>query len=155
DGVRSVRRLGPVGPLADVSGIAALFTDAHNAAVAYTMFVQPFADEIAKAETVFVAADGPLHLVPFEALRTPRGRYRVGEVRGEMVRSGASWVAARQGDGGARLGGVIADAIDYGRGPKGEAPMRALKGDEGKALTAILRGTPFAPVALVSGRAAS
>jgi hypothetical protein len=155
DGVRAVRRLGTVGPLAKVSGIAAIFTDDHNAALADTVFVEPFAAEIAGAERLFISPDGPLHLVPFEALRSPRGHYLVEELELEMVRGGASLVAARKSDGSAQQGAVIADAIDYGSGPKRETPIRPLKGDEGAAIAEILRGSPFAPVTLVSGRAAS
>src|SRR5262249_60050507 len=103
-------------------GIENIFAVGRIAEAAYGDYVAPFAADIARADRLYVSADGPLHLVPFEALRTRQGRYLVEDVAIEMVRSGASLVAARRGDQVTRSGVVIADAIDYGRGPKGETP---------------------------------
>jgi hypothetical protein len=57
--------------------------------------------------------------------------------------------------GGKSGGVVIADAIDYGRGPHGETPLHALQSGEGAAIEAALRHSALAPVTLVTGRAAS
>jgi len=155
DGVRAIRRLDSVGALTPFLSIENIFAVGRVAEAAYADFIAPFASEISRAERLYISADGPLHLVPFEALRTPQGRYLVEDIAIEMVRSGASLVAARRSDQVTRSGVVIADAIDYGRGPKGETPARPLAGKEGTAIAEVMRSASFGSVTLVGGRDAS
>jgi hypothetical protein len=155
DGPRRVRDLGDIGDFVAVSGIEKLFVGRDAGAVAYARFVQPLEEDIAGAQRIYLAPDGPLHLVPFEALPTPRGHYLVEEHEIVTVRSGASLTAPGEPTGGKSGGVVIADAIDYGRGPHGETPLHALQSGEGAAIEAVLRHSALAPVTLVTGRAAS
>jgi hypothetical protein len=155
DGPRKVHDLGGIGDFVAVSGIEKLFVGRDAGAVAYTRFVQPLEEDIAGAQRIYLAPDGPLHLVPFEALPTPRGRYLVEEHEIVTLRSGASLMAPGERGGGKSGGIVIADAIDYGRGSHGETPLRALHSGEGAAIELALRHSALAPVTLVTGRAAS
>lgn len=155
DGPRRVRDLGDIGDFVAVSGIEKLFVGRDAGTVAYARFVQPLEEDIAGAQRIYLAPDGPLHLVPFEALPTPRGHYLLEEHEVVMVRSGTSLTAPDEPAAAKSGGVVIADAIDYGRGPHGETPLRALQSGEGAAIGAALRHSILAPVTLVTGRAAS
>jgi tetratricopeptide (TPR) repeat protein len=155
DGVRSAHVLGAVGPLASVSGARGLLSVPAVAAAVYTQFLQPFEAELQGADKIYVAPDGPLHLVPFEALRTPRGRYLVEEREITTVRDGKSLIAARRGGGPSRSGIIVVDDIDYGKSAGGTAPFGPLGGADARAILPVLKNSAIAPVEFVRGKAAT
>ena len=88
-----VRDLGSAGALGlRVSALRKLVqggqpsTDALRAA--YTAFVQPWADAVDKVDALFVAADGPLTLIPFEILVRPDGKPMLDAARITYLTSG-------------------------------------------------------------------
>lgn len=154
-GIRRVRDLGKIGPLAFVSGVYGFLTDPRVSPLIYAQFVQPFEPDLAGVDTLYIAPDGPLFLVPFEALRTPRGHYLVEERAIDMVRDGRGLVAARRGGATTRSGIVVADDIDYGKAPRGPLLFRPLGGIKTQAILPVLQGSAFAPVQFVRGTAAT
>ncbi len=154
-GIRRARDLGKIGLLAFVSGVYGFLTDPRVSPLIYAQFVQPFEPDLASVDTLYIAPDGPLFLVPFEALRTPRGHYLVEERAIDMVRDGRGLVAARRGDVAARSGMIVVDDIDYGKAPRGPVVFRPLGGVESQAILPVLAGSQFAPVQFVHGKAAT
>src|SRR5262249_7181764 len=134
DGIRRARDLGKIGSLAFIAGVQGFLSDPRLTAWVYGQFVQPFEPDLAGIDTLYIAPDGPLFLVRFEALRTPRGRYLVEEREIDLLRDGRGLVAARRGDGPARAGMIVADDIDYGRPARGPLLFRPLGGIEAKAI---------------------
>ncbi len=118
-----------------------------RAAGLYHLLLGPAEGELASARDVVICADGPLHYLPFAALRTPRGHYLVEEkplamalsatVLGELAPPGGKdreapslWAFggcvydAAQPDGAPALSGLPATAREVARAG-GEFPGRA------------------------------
>jgi CHAT domain-containing protein len=121
----------------------------------YAQFLLPFEPDLAGADRLYIAADGPLFLVPFEALRTPRSRYLVEEREIEMLRDARALVAARRPDAPIRSGVIVVDDIDYGRNARGPNLFRPLGAAESNAILPVLRRSTFGAVTFMRGATAT
>jgi CHAT domain-containing protein/tetratricopeptide (TPR) repeat protein len=77
-----ILRVVDLGPAEDSAPTAAALLHPDDADAAeeasralYDQFLAPLADDLARVDTLYLAPDGVLHLVPFARLRTPHGRY--------------------------------------------------------------------------------
>ena len=118
-----------VGDLEETSEILATLLDGfgdirvENAATTlHAQLIGPFADQLQEIDTVYVAPDGMLSLVPFERLRMTDGRY-FGEAKElRFVQTGRDLVplpeVAAPGRGLLALGGIDFDGLVIGEQPQ-------------------------------------
>ncbi len=119
------------------------------AATLYATLFGPFDAALAAAETVYLAPDGPLALIPFDRLRLADGRYWIERQPLRILHSGRAVIEARRRSPNRGFFGV--GGIAFG---EDAAPAGAARDDRGPAVPAAVDMASLMPVSLGALRAA-